>query len=247
MDGTQISLAEAEAEESSASRAAPAVRRLPSLRSLVTLIVVLPIAAVAGALVLISVISGRNIAEQLGRELVGETTDLVAFEVRRYFSDAVRVSDLYTRRILAGTLSTTDMTSWERPMFDDLITSQNVASICFGTPGGDATYLQQVHGRLELGIADGDKDCAAIEWPADAAGNVDRKHPIRQYRYDPRVRPWYTAALRNDEPAWTEVYFWFGDVGSESETGTGYTRAVRDASGRLLGVLTIDVIVGAIS
>lgn len=247
MDGTQINSEAAELQEAPASSEAPAIRRLPSLRTLVTLIVVFPIAAVAGALVLISIVSGRNIAEQLGRELVGETTDLVAFEVRRYFSDAVRVSDLYTRRILAGTLSTTDMASWERPMFDDLVTSQNVASICFGTPTGDATYLQQAHGRLELGISDGDNDCAAIEWPADASGKVDRQNPIRRYRYDPRLRPWYTAALQNDEPAWTDVYFWFGDVGSESETGTGYTRAIRDGSGKLLGVLTIDVTLSAIS
>ena len=59
-------------------------------------------------------------------------------------------------------------------MFDDLATNPNVASICFGNPRGDAIYLQRAHGRLEYGIADGAKDCAAIEWPVDATGKVQR-------------------------------------------------------------------------
>ena len=214
---------------------------------LVTLIVVLPIAAVAAALVTISILTSRSIAEQLGDELVSDATTRVANEVRRYIGDAVRVSDLYTRRIATG-LSTTNLASWERTMFDDLLTSPNVASICFGNPNGDAVYLQRAHGRLEFGIADGGHDCDAIEWPADASGHVDRANPIRKYRYDPRVRPWYTAAMSRAEPAWTPVYFWFGDVGSEAETGTGYTRAVRAADGsQLLGALTIDVTLSAIS
>src|SRR5262249_23736923 len=150
-------------------------------------------------------------------------------------------------RILTGRLSTTDLASWEPVMFEDLATNRNVASICFGSPAGDATYLQHAHDRLELGIASGARDCAAIEWPADSTGRVDRHHPSRQYRYDPRARPWYTSALASPGPTWTPVYFWFGDVGSGLDTGTGYTRAIyRSSSGRnggedLIGVLTIDV------
>src|SRR5262249_36667614 len=160
----------------------------------------------------------------------------------------VRVSDLYTRRIATGKLPTSNLASWEPVMFDDLATNPNVAAICFGNSNGDATYLQRAHGRIELGIADGSRDCAAIEWPANLTGQVSREHPIRSYRYDPRVRPYYTTAVRNRSPAWTDVYFWFGDVGSASETGTGYTRPIYAAGGeaKVIGVLTIDVTLSAI-
>jgi sigma-B regulation protein RsbU (phosphoserine phosphatase) len=220
--------------------------RLPSLRLLITLIVVLPIAIVAAALVTISVVTSRTVAEQLGEQLIHDATGSVADEVRRYIGDAVRVSDLYTRRIATAKLSSMELAGWEQVMFDDLATNPNVASICFGNPRGDAVYLQRAHGRLEYGISDGSNDCAAIEWVVSPTGQVQRDKVIREYKYDPRTRPWYKTALHNTTPAWTEVYFWFGEVGSESETGTGYTRAIRDGDD-VVGVLTVDVTLSAIS
>jgi sigma-B regulation protein RsbU (phosphoserine phosphatase) len=227
-------------------RAAADSPRLPSLRVLVTVIVVLPIAIVAAALVTISIMTTRTVAEQLGEELIADATGRVVAEVGRYLGEAVRVSDLYTRRIETGKLPPTNLADWEQAMFDDLATSPNVASICFGSPAGDATYLQRAHNRLEFGIADGSRDCAAIEWPAVLSGKIDREKPIRNYRYDARTRPWYTAALKGGGPRWTPVYFWFGEGGSDSETGTGFTRPIRSGK-KLIGVLTIDVTLSAIS
>lgn len=221
-------------------------RRLPSLRVLVTLIVVLPIAAAAMAMLVISDVTSGQISEQLGEELVADATARVTAEVRNYIGQAVRLSDLYARRLQTGKLSATDLTSWEQVMFDDLATSPYAASICFGNPAGDAVYLQRAHGRLEYGVADGAKDCAAMEWPARPDGTIERNRPIRAYRYDPRQRPWYTAALNSPTPVWTPVYFWFGDAGGEMETGSGYTRTVT-VNGELAGVLTIDVTLGAVS
>ena len=237
------------AEADARARGIPpaAFRRLPSLRLLITLIVVLPIAIVAAALVTISIMTSRDVAEQLGDELIQDATGSVAAEARRYIGDAVRVSDLYTRRIATGKLSPTDLATWEQVMFDDLATNPNVASICFGNPRGDAVYLQRAHNRVEYGIADGSRDCDALEWPVDASGHVQRDKVIRQYTYDPRGRPWYKTALRNATATWTDVYFWFGEVGGESETGTGYTRAVHDGDNNVVGVLTVDVTLSAIS
>ncbi len=221
-------------------------RQLPSLRVLVTLIVVLPIAAVAAALVTISILTSRNIAEQLGDELVSDATSRAASEIRGYLGEAVRVSELYTRRIVTGKLSTTNLASWEQAMFDDLMTNDRVASICFANPNGDSVYLLRAHDRLEYGIGDGSKGCAAIEWPAEPSGKVDRDNPIRKYVYEPRQRPYYLAAMASPIPLWTPVYFWYGEGGSESETGIGYTRAIGDGK-QVLGVVVIDVTLGAIS
>jgi sigma-B regulation protein RsbU (phosphoserine phosphatase) len=213
---------------------------------LVTLIVVLPIAAAAIALLTIAALANSQISEQLGEELVRDATARVTSEIRNYIRQAVQLSDLYTRRLQSGKLSATDLKSWEPMMFDDLATSPDVASICFGNPRGDATYLQRAHGRVELGIADGSRDCAAIEWQAHLDGRVDRDKPLRTYRYDPRERPWYTAALAAGSALWTPVYFWFGETGGAMETGSGYTRPI-EIDGKLAGVLTIDVTLGAVS
>lgn len=221
--------------------------RLPSLRVLITLIVVLPIAVVSVALVSIATVTTSLVADQLGEEIVRGATSRVIGDVRNYLNSAIRVSDLYTRRILDGTLPTSDLPAWERMLFEDIAMNPDVASICFATPQGDCTWLLRAHGRLELGIVRGDARDRAVEYPADLTGTVDRSNPIRIYPYDALERSWYKAALEHAAPLWTDIYFWFPDQKDARVTGTGYTRAIRDGSGRLLGVLIIDVTLGALS
>src|ERR1041385_2592755 len=143
-------------------------RWLPTLRVLITLIVVVPILVTAIALLCISILTSSSISEQLGIELVADATARVSSEVRHYIDQAVRLSNLYARRLQTRKLSATELKTFEPAMFDDLAATPDVASICFGNPTGDAAYLQRAHGRLELGYSDGSRDCAAIEWQASA-------------------------------------------------------------------------------
>jgi len=220
--------------------------RTISIRTLVTLIVVIPIAIASGLLVWLSASTSRRVAEELGRSLVETATDRAAAEVRAFLSEAVRVSDLYARRIDDGLLPTADLRRWERAMLDDLVTSPRVASICFGNAEGDATWLLRGEGRLELGRVTGGRNDEAVELAISPRGEVGDELLRDLYRFDPRERPWYPAALANESPVWTPVYFWFGQQGGAASTGTGYTRAMR-RDGQVVGVLVIDVTLGGLS
>src|SRR5262249_39561679 len=115
--------------------------RRPSIRSLVAVVVIVPVLVVSAALAALSTVTSRRVAEELGSSIVNEAGDRVAAEVRNYLSSAVRISDLYARRVSDGVLSTADLRAWERPMLDDLLTTPDVASICFGNERGQATWL----------------------------------------------------------------------------------------------------------
>jgi sigma-B regulation protein RsbU (phosphoserine phosphatase) len=226
---------------------ARAPRRLPSVRLLITLIVVVPITLVSIALVFIATVTGRRIAEQLGQEIVSRATDRSTSDIMAYLGSAVRLSELYVRRIEAGLLPTRGLEAWERTMFHDMAVTPDVASVCFANTDGDCTWLLRAHGRLELGIVSGAARDKAIEWIVSESGHVDRDNPIRIYHYDALGRPWYKAALASAGPVWTPIYFWFQEEKDDSVTGTGFARTVRGADGQLLGVLIIDVTLGAIS
>jgi sigma-B regulation protein RsbU (phosphoserine phosphatase) len=220
----------------------------PSVRWLIIFIVVLPIALVSAALVTISVLTSRAISEQLGNALVAGATARVSGEIRTYLSDAVRVSDLYTRRILSGELpDRAPFPQWESQMLDELATSANVAAITFGNDNGESTYLMRGReGRIELGRFDPNiapDNC--VESVVDGSGKI--QSTIRKYLYEPRQRPWYTQAVDSTAPGWTSVYFWFGNTGAASQTGTGYTRLVRGSNGKPQGVLVVDVTLAALS
>jgi len=225
----------------------PMPLRKPSVRLLIALLMLLPILVVSGTLVFVFTANSRHISEDLGATLVRSSTDRVAAEIQAYLQSAVRVSDRYARQINENTLPVFNLSAWERPMLDDLLTIPDVASICFGNVEGNATWLLRNEGRLEVGGSDGTRAGDAAEFRIDANGKIDPT-PLRgRYTYDPRKRPWYQIALKREFASWTPIYFWFGEQGKDSQTGSGFTRAIRNSAGELQGVLVIDVTLSALS
>jgi HAMP domain-containing protein len=217
-----------------------------STQVLVTASVLAPIALLAGALALLVTTSTDRIARDLGARLLQSTRERISERVDAQLGAAVRISDAYTDRVRLGTLSTQDLLSWERPMLHDMLTNPDIASISFGAVDGDCTWLLRRDGRLELGRVRLGAPDATTEHTVSSDGAIDPQ-PIRTYTYDPRTRPWYQTALDHNGPTWTPVYFWFGAQGADSEAGTGYTRAIRDGAGNLLGVLVVDITLGGMS
>ena len=225
------------------------MKRAPSIRTIVALLMAAPVVAIAAVLVTLSSVTAHRVAEDLGRQLMERANGTAQNNVRQYLTSAVRISDLYALRIERGELPTSGLTAWEPTMLDDLLTAPDVASICFGNDSGDSTWLLRHAGRLEVGRADGPRESFTQEFIVNTStGALDLDHPIRTYQYDPRKRPWYAAALASDTPVWTPIYFWFGDAGADLETGTGYARTIADPGTHTVrGVLVIDVTLGALS
>ena len=180
-----------------------------SIRLLVAVVVVLPVAAVSAALVTLSSDTSRRIAEELATTLTESATQHVRDDLRLVLGHAIEVSDRYAQRVHEGRLPTAgDMSAWRQPMFDDLVTTPNVASICFGSVSGDAIWLlrgKNAPRELELGTSDRARENGAIEFPVDPATGVPSTTPIRVYKYDPRERPWYAAAMKSVGPLWTPI------------------------------------------
>lgn len=219
--------------------------RTPSIRVLVATLAVVPVVVLAVVLVSLLAASTGEISERLGESLVDNATSSVRADVSTFLGGAVRVSDLYERRLAAELLPMNDLGAWERPELDDLVVNPGVASICFGAANGETTWLLRRADHLELGCVG--PDGSATEFRIDPASGAIDPRPLRTYEYDPRKRPWYSMATATGAPTWTPVYFWFGDVGAASETGAGYTRPIRRPDGSTAGVLVIDVTLSGLS
>jgi sigma-B regulation protein RsbU (phosphoserine phosphatase) len=218
----------------------------PSIRLLVTSLAVAPLILLAAALIWLSSATSRRIAEDLGQAMVRAANDAVEDNARRFLGSAVRMGELYARRVEAGILPTDRLREWERPILDDLTTSPDVASICIGTPDGRSVYIQRAHGRLELGRGDGPGEKGCWEGVIEPDGAV-RPEPLRVYQYDPRTRPWYKAGQGAVAPTWAPIYTWFGDKGSDAETSTAYVRPVHGPGGEPAGILVVDVTLSGLS
>lgn len=208
--------------------------------------VLLPLAVLAAGLGWLFSATGRGIAENLGASMLSRAVEGVRHDVSSYLAQAMAVSDLYARRVETGRLPMENLQTWETPALEDMLAHKDIASICFANAAGDTTWVLRAHGRMEVGRVDGPRDHAAIEYEIFPDGRIGAT-PLRQYRYVASSRPWYEAAVRSAKPTWIPVYFWFGDGGLATESGTAYTRAFRDEEGQIQGALVVDVTLGALS
>jgi PAS domain S-box-containing protein len=152
-------------------------------------------------------------------------------------------------RLNAEALRLGNPSSTDQQGLIDLFKSQikiieGVSSIYFGTPRGgivnagreidDGSYYTITTENLEAGTflkhrLEGDGN------PGPLVSSVPD--------FDARTRPWYTRALEEDGPAWSDIYILF----TGQDMAFSASQPVRDARGALLGVVSFDLFLGNIS
>jgi len=215
-----------------------------SIRTMVSLLVLLPIVTISVILLLLSVYTSGKIESRLSSHLVHSTSSMVRYKVLDSLRDARWISDLYLFRINNGIVPESPAPAWERLMFASINTRPTLSSICFATPEGRGIAVMRIGDSVRLarynGTGPGTTQLLAVDSRGDAI-----QPALRTYDYDVTTRPWFQLAMSNDEPAWTPVYAW--STGKPDQpilkpvTSVGYVRKVKKADGTLLGVLSVDV------
>jgi len=219
---------------------------LPSFRLLIWVIAVGPAILVGLALLWLSERATERIASDLTDRLVTEAQSRVWAEVGEYLRPATAASDLTARRILDGELDPADLGSWVEPCLAELESFPDIASITFGTPDGRAFWVIRTPEGYACALKT-DPGAATIEEYALEPGAREFGERVRSYAFDPRVRPWYTAAMGSPVPIWSDLYTWVGADHGAYTIGAAYVRQVLADSGVPLGVLSVDVTLGALS
>ncbi len=220
-------------------------RTLPSIRLLISVMVLAPMVAISLALLILSGYTSSRIESQLSKSLVRATSTVVTREINSVIRDAQWVSDLYAYRIETGVLpGTPDPPPWDKLMVGTLSMRSSLASLTYATPDGRCVMVMRVGGKLIASHSDGPGAFQTREYEVTAQGKAIEP-PIRTYAYDVAQRPWYGLAIRSKAPAWTPVYAWFEQSHNLRDgppiAGLGYTRSIRKPDGSMLGVLSVDV------
>lgn len=218
-----------------------------SIRALVTLLVVVPVAATSVALAWLSHATASRVAGELARSLVDAASARASAEISHHLEPATRLSDMLAGLARDGALPTGDLLVWEPLLIRSVLSMPTVAAVTFAPPDGSSVMVMRNGAGVELGrVRAGGNDRHEI-FAVDGAGAVGTS-ALRTERYDARERPWYGVGVSALTPMWTPIYTWFvAERGQDSTIGTGYVRAVRDRGGALLGVLLVDVTLGDIA
>ncbi len=221
-----------------------------SIHLLVAAIVLLPIVVVSVALMMLATYTNRRVELELGTALVRTTAQRVSDNLASVFRIAERTSDLYAHRVQSGTLPVTPSDAWERLIYESMIIRPAVGSITYASADGQAAYVMRLGDDFVAGRSTGAGVNQTREVMLDAKGNPSQT-TLRTYTYIVKERPWYKAAIGSDSPVWTDIYFWFSSQPASYNNpkipGIGYVRQIRDEQGKMVGVISVDVKLEALS
>jgi sigma-B regulation protein RsbU (phosphoserine phosphatase) len=210
-----------------------------SLRVLGPLLIAGPVLLAVMVMTALAWVQGQRSAEALAAEVADRAAARIEGRLVELVTLPARVNGIMAALVTEGYLDRDDLAGWRPLLRRQLIAYDDLGYVTFATPDGRVVWViryQDASGEFfELALSDRTGRPGIVETrlaPDGSLTDVSRTNPT----FDPRERPWYTAAIDRDGPGFSDIFSWQAEGGSPVR-GLGYNEPVRDGSGRLVGVL----------
>lgn len=217
--------------------------RLP-LRTVLVASFVLQITAAVGLTAWLSFRNGQMAVNDLAAQLSREITSRIEEHVDGYLGQTTLLQRQSYSTITGDDLPLDDLEALGRHFWHQLQAADGLTSIYFGNPQGEFVGVQRrSHGVTVLWLVEPGQVPQRYTYRLDQQGR--RQQRLASQPYDPRRRPWYTAAIAARTPIWSPIY----RFASQDYSHLGITPAVPlyDEQGQLQGVIAIDLTLQQIS
>jgi signal transduction histidine kinase/class 3 adenylate cyclase/ActR/RegA family two-component response regulator len=208
------------------------------LRTVLVVPFVLQIVGAVGVVGYLSFRNGQQAVNDVASQLRQEISDRISDRLQGYMATPHKLNHVKANAFELGDLNLQEIPRIQRHFWKQMQTFDTVSVTYIATPAGDfiaarrnndGTFLLQE--RTEL--TNGDMNYYAANNRGEPAAFVKVKP-----KYDPRVRPWYTAAVQARTATWSKIYADF------TSKGLGITAAqpLYDESGQLQVVFGTDLL-----
>jgi two-component system, sensor histidine kinase ChiS len=210
------------------------------LRIILVVPFVIQIFAAVGLTGWLSFRNGQKAVNDLAAKLSQEATTRIEQHVQT-LTDVPHLSlQMNAAAIRTGNLNIDDFQNVERYFWQQIHLTKWVPTLYYGDENGNFILLKkgnpdQVYIR--------DQSTAPLRkiYGLDSQGK--RTDLIRSEKYDPRIRPWYEAAVQAGKPTWSKIYMF----AAPRELGITPVLPIYQETGRLRGVLAVDFTLSQIS
>lgn len=188
----------------------------PSWSVRTALLIALPLLVGLAALAIIGggIIIAQRGTDSAARALMQSANGHIISRTTGFLTEAERAADVTSRMITEGTLATHDRSTLQRYLWQQLMSHPNLSGMYVGYEDGGFDYVMRINtvagDQFMFKTIDVQRRARAVtvtwrnafyEDIVPEAGMIDG--------FDPRLRPWYTAATRGLNSGWTEPYiFW---------------------------------------
>ncbi|NJK68617.1 MAG: response regulator [Microcoleus sp. CSU_2_2] len=208
------------------------------LRTVLVVPFVLQIVGAVGVVGYLSFKNGQQAVNNVASQLRQEISDRISDRLQGYMATPHKLNQVKANAFELGDLNLQEIPRIQRHFWKQMQTFDTVSVTYIATPAGDfiaarrnndGTFLLQE--RTEL--TGGDMNYYAANNRGEPTSLVKVKP-----KYDPRIRPWYTAAVETRTATWSKIYADF------TSKGLGITAAqpLYDESGQLQVVFGTDLL-----
>lgn len=198
-----------------------------SVAAVVLTLVVAAVTTVAATARTNATTAGDETTRRIGQR----TADLVAAHFDGAAASLTQIATISTPDILAARDDELD-----RILAAPLIAYPQLSGVYVGFPDGGFRFV--LRDAEQLVARHVDTAPAYVATDSVLADDLSiRSTEEVDTDYDPRERPWYSAAVAADEPVWTDPYVFF----RSGEPGVTLARACLDDDGELVAVIGVDV------
>jgi signal transduction histidine kinase len=205
------------------------------------LVLVVPfVLQIVGAVGLTGFLAWRN-GEQAVNDLAMQLRNQVSTQVKMYLSNYLEKPDLINqfnaKAVQLGQIKLDDSAGLERHLWNQIQLFPLISYIQFGTETGEfvGAERQDKH-RVDITISGKATGRNFSTYTTDKNGTRTQLISSKP-DYDPRQRPWYTAAAKEGKSAWSPIYVYFGSQKLAISKGL----PLYSATGKLIGVTAVDL------
>ncbi len=217
--------------------------KLP-LHSVILLPFLLQITLVSGLVGYISYRNGQKAVDSVAGRLHSEINSRINEYLRNFIEAPYHIVQNNASAVAGGLLNYRDQSMMERYFWDQIQAYKSVSSIYFGSVDGGIADAgrEAITGTSFILATDGLKSGILRKYSTTIGGRRDRQL-LSIPEFDSRTRPWYKAAVSNDDIVWSDIYILF----TGQDMTVSVSKAVYDNSRRLLGVVSADLNLSRIS
>ncbi|NJN98694.1 MAG: hypothetical protein HC875_33690 [Anaerolineales bacterium] len=193
---------------------------------------------VVGLVGYLSFHNSEQAVNDVAHQLRAEITTRIETYVNTFLDTPPRINQLNADALREGLPPADDPTALEHHLWEQIQNFETVSSIYFGNPAGGLVDAgrEEAQGKLYVIATEGFSQGTLYKYATDRKGNRTELL-VTVPSFDARTRPWYTSALNQNGPTWSEVYV--------LSTGQGLaiaaSRPVYDEQQKLLGVASVDI------
>lgn len=173
----------------------------------------LQIVAVMGLIGYFSLRNSRRNLDEVTALLRNEVTTRIQQHTAVYLQTPETVIQLNINAIQAGRLNLQSSRNLERYLWQQMQLFPSLSPIAIGNERGEIHSVDRLKdGSLVIRVLDRSTGGEYHTYTIDQKGNRGKLIQTSN-RFDPRVRPWYTAAIKARKLTWTEIYPYFSSSG----------------------------------